>query len=119
MITLMRSIVIALCVGTAAAAAPPPELSGNDLLAICAADDPTHVAECQFFIFGVWEGIELGRETASNPRAFCLPDGIDAKMMTVEVKKLMPFLGKKLLQLPAVGTVGAVFTNAYPCKNSN
>lgn len=112
--TSLFAVVSAFLCGEAGAA----DFSLANLRAICESANPIDGRVCQFYIFGVSEGIILGRQTASTPNAFCLPDGLDAKEMAAKVQEMMGLVGSGSDNLPAASMVGAALNNAYPCPKS-
>jgi len=102
------------------------EMTAGDLRQICIAPDAQSKSACQFYIFGVARGIDLGMSIADGKtqdrRRPCVPSGMDSAALELAVKMKM---GQDLMVFPddgkleASGFVGAILISTFPCRQSN
>ena len=75
-------------------------------------------AACQFFIFGVAQGVRLAAATLGDKTHYCIPDDLSATAMELAVKLA---IGQDLMVFPAdrdleaSGFVGGALIKAFPC----
>ena len=101
------------------------EMTAGDLQKICIASDAQSKSACQFYIFGVAQGINLGMSIADGKTSGgrpCVPSGMDSAAIELAVKMKM---GQDLMVFPddrkleATGFVGAILISTFPCRKSN
>jgi hypothetical protein len=98
------------------------DMTLSDLKDICSAHIQGPTPACKFFIYGVYEGLQMASEAAKDKTHFCLPDDVSSAFMVEMVKERMrEDLAKypEDAKMPAVSFVGAAFAHEFPCKNQS
>lgn len=100
----------------------------GDLYQFCTSSVEEAKAACRFYIFGVFEGVELtgasvqdnsGNFHEAKNKRFCVPDDLSSSAMELIVRMKM---GEDLAvfpadrDIPAVSFVMAVIFKQFPCK---
>jgi len=100
-------------------------MTAGDLQQICISSDAQSKSACQFYIFGITQGISLGMSIADGKTSGgrpCVPPGLDSAAIELAVKMKM---GQDLMVYPddrkleASGLVGAILASTFPCRKSN
>jgi Rap1a immunity proteins len=95
------------------------EMTTGDLQRICASSDSMDVGSCQFFIFGVSQGIGVGVSIAKAKPSVCIPPNTSISALEALVKDVINkdlTLNPQDGDLAADGFIGAVLTQNFPCK---
>jgi len=123
----MRKLAIVLAF-LASNAANAEELSAGQLYEFCTSKEPVATSACRFFILGAVVGINLGDGTVMGPdrqfrerkkTLFCIPDDMSQTQMVSIFVNAMRLVATKYpddLKLPAISTVSASMSRAYPCS---
>ena len=122
----MKALAIVLLVLLASPAKAASEMTAGDLYSLCASADESDLSACNFYVFGVVQGVILGSTITANRKfvekkntIICLPDAVSQNQMVAIVRdtlKMTFAVYPRDRDLPAPGVVTAVFLQKFPCK---
>ena len=122
----MKALAIVLLVLLASPAKAASEMTAGDLYSLCTSADESDLSACNFYVFGVVQGVILGSTITANRKfvekkntVICLPDTVSQNQMAAIVRdtlKLTFAVYPRDRDLPAAGVVTAVFLQKFPCK---
>jgi hypothetical protein len=122
----MKALAIVLLVLLASPAKAASEMTAGDLYSLCTSADESDLSACNFYVFGVVQGVILGSAMTANRKfvekkntVICLPDAVSQNQMVAIVKdtlKMTFAVYPRDRDLPAPGVVTAVFLQKFPCK---
>ena len=102
------------------------EMTAGDLYSLCASADESDLSACNFYVFGVVQGVILGSTMTANRKfveknntVICLPDAVSRNQMVAIVRDTLRMtfaVYPRDRDLPAAGVVTAVFLQKFPCK---
>jgi len=120
----MKALAIVLLVLLASPAKAASEMTAGDLYSLCTSADESDLSACNFYIFGVVQGVILGSTMTANRKfvekkntVICLPDAVSQNQMVAIVRdalKLTFAVYPRDRDLPAAGVVTAVFLQKFP-----
>ena len=122
----MKAATLALLALLLAGPATAGEMTAGNLYSLCASADESNLTACNFYVFGVVQGVIL-RSTMTANRKFvekkntviCLPDAVSRNQMVAIVRdtlKMTFAVYPRDRDLAAAGVVTAVFLQKFPCK---
>ena len=122
----MKALAIVLLVLLASPAKAASEMTAGDLYSLCTSAVESDLSACNFYVFGVVQGVILGSAMTANRKfvekkntVICLPDAVSQNQMVAIVKdtlKMTFAVYPRDRDLPAPGVVTAVFLQKFPCK---
>ena len=122
----MKAATLALLALLLAGPATAGEMTAGNLYSLCASADESNLTACNFYVFGVVQGVILGSTMTANRKfvekkntVICLPDAVSQNQMVAIVKdtlKMTFAVYPRDRDLPAPGVVTAVFLQKFPCK---
>ena len=102
------------------------EMTAGNLYSLCASADESNLTACNFYVFGVVQGVILGSTLTANRKfvekkntVICLPDAVSQNQMVAIVRdtlKMTFAVYPRDRDLAAAGVVTAVFLQKFPCK---
>jgi hypothetical protein len=99
------------------------EMKAGDLYLLCTSADEGNLTACNFYVFGVVQGVILGSTMTANrkfvEKIICLPDAVSQNQMVAIVRdtlKMTFAVYPRDRDLAAAGVVTAVFLQKFPCK---
>ena len=102
------------------------EMTAGDLYSLCTSADESDLSACNFYIFGVVQGVILGSTMTANRKfvekkntVICLPDAVSRNQMVAIVRdtlKMTFAVYPRDRDLAAARVVTAVFLQKFPCK---
>ena len=117
-------VLLALLIASPAKAAS--EMTAGDLYSLCTSADESDLSACNFYVFGVVQGVILGSAMTANRKfveknntVICLPDAVSRNQMVAIVRDTLRMtfaVYPRDRDLPAAGVVTAVFLQKFPCK---
>ena len=122
----MKALAIVLLVLLPSPAKAASEMTAGDLYSLCTSADESDLSACNFYVFGVVQGVILGSTITANRKfvekkntVICLPDAVSQNQMVAIVRdtlKMTFAVYPRDRDLPAPGVVTAVFLQKFPCK---
>ena len=122
----MKAATLALLALLLAGPATAGEMTAGNLYSLCASGDESSLTACNFYVFGVVQGVILGSTLTANRKfvekkntVICLPDAVSRNQMVAIVRdtlKMTFAVYPRDRDLPAAGVVTAVFLQKFPCK---
>jgi hypothetical protein len=122
----MKALAIVLLVLLASPVKAASEMTAGDLYSLCTSADESDLSACNFYVFGVVQGVILGATMTANRKfvekkntVICLPDAVSRNQMVAIVRdtlKMTFAVYPRDRDLPAAGVVTAVFLQKFACK---
>ena len=122
----MKALAIVLLVLLPSPAKAASEMTAGDLYSLCTSADESDLSACNFYLFGVVQGVILGSTMTANRKfaekkntVICLPDAVSRNQMVAIVRdtlKMTFAVYPRDRDLAAAGVVTAVFLQKFPCK---
>jgi Rap1a immunity proteins len=102
------------------------EMKAGDLYSLCTSADEGNLTACNFYVFGVVQGVILGSTMTANRKfveknntVICLPGAVSQNQMVAIVRETLKMtfaVYPRDRDLAAAGVVTAVFLQKFPCK---
>ena len=102
------------------------EMKAGDLYLLCTSADEGNLTACNFYVFGVVQGVILASTMTANRKfveknntVICLPGTVSQNQMVAIVRdtlKMTFAVYPRDRDLAAAGVVTAVFLQKFPCK---
>jgi len=122
----MKALAIVLLVLLASPVKAASEMTAGDLYSLCTSADESDLSACNFYVFGVVQGVILGSTMTANRKfvekkntVICLPGTVSRDQMVAIVRDTLRMtfaVYPRDRDLPAAGVVTAVFLQKFPCK---
>jgi len=122
----MKALAIVLLVLLPSPAKAASEMTAGDLYSLCTSADESDLSACNFYVFGVVQGVILGATMTANRKfvekkntVICLPDAVSQNQMVAIVRdtlKMTFAVYPRDRDLAAAGVVTAIFLQKFPCK---
>lgn len=112
--TLRYASAITLALSAPAAAQAPDTDTGNELLATCSSNEPSHFWTCTGYIGGFFAGMAAGTFESKGQPQICVADTVTyGQLRAVLVKGLEEF--PQVRHLPANALTFLIYRRAFPC----